>query len=142
MKGLRALPVLGWLLHQARGSKMGTSQAVTKTMCAPQCNGHCFGPNPNQSCHDECAGGCGSPWETDCFACRHFNDSGACASLCPLPLVYNKLTFQLEPNPHTKYQYGGVCVASCPHNFVIDHTSCQGLFWGQDSGRKEWVEDV
>ncbi|KAK2102023.1 Receptor tyrosine-protein kinase erbB-3 [Saguinus oedipus] len=97
---------------------------LTKTICAPQCNGHCFGPNPNQCCHDECAGGCSGPQDTDCFACRHFNDSGACVPRCPQPLVYNKLTFQLEPNPHTKYQYGGVCVASCPHNFVVDQTSC------------------
>lgn len=40
---------------------------VTKTICAPQCNGHCFGPNPNQCCHDECAGGCSGPQDTDCF---------------------------------------------------------------------------
>ncbi|KAM5254292.1 receptor tyrosine-protein kinase erbB-3 isoform 1-T1 [Hipposideros larvatus] len=99
-------------------------QTLTKTICAPQCNGHCFGPNPNQCCHDECAGGCSGPQNTDCFACRLFNDSGACVRQCPQPLVYNKLTFQLEPNPHTKYQYGGVCVASCPHNFVVDQTSC------------------
>lgn len=51
-------------------------------------------------------------------ACRHFNDSGACVPRCPQPLVYNKLTFQLEPNPHTKYQYGGVCVASCPRKYL------------------------
>ncbi|KAB1270237.1 Receptor tyrosine-protein kinase erbB-3 [Camelus dromedarius] len=102
-------------------------RSLTKTICAPQCNGHCFGPNPNQCCHDECAGGCSGPQNTDCFvrtACRLFNDSGACVRQCPQPLVYNKLTFQLEPNPHTKYQYGGVCVASCPHNFVVDQTSC------------------
>ncbi|MXQ97787.1 hypothetical protein E5288_WYG018357 [Bos mutus] len=99
-------------------------KTLTKTICAPQCNGHCFGPNPNQCCHDECAGGCSGPQNTDCFACRLFNDSGACVRQCPQPLVYNKLTFQLEPNPHTKYQYGGVCVASCPHNFVVDQTSC------------------
>ncbi|EDL84834.1 v-erb-b2 erythroblastic leukemia viral oncogene homolog 3 (avian), isoform CRA_a [Rattus norvegicus] len=99
-------------------------QILTKTICAPQCNGRCFGPNPNQCCHDECAGGCSGPQDTDCFACRRFNDSGACVPRCPEPLVYNKLTFQLEPNPHTKYQYGGVCVASCPHNFVVDQTFC------------------
>lgn len=47
-------------------------------------------------------------------ACRHFNDSGACVPLCPLPFLYNKVTSQLEPNPNTKYQYGSVCVKSCP----------------------------
>ncbi|KAI1229862.1 hypothetical protein IHE44_0010871 [Lamprotornis superbus] len=30
----------------------------------------------------------------------------------------------LEPNPDTKYQYGGVCVRECPHNFVVDQSSC------------------
>uniref|UniRef100_A0A6I8P4Y4 Receptor protein-tyrosine kinase n=1 Tax=Ornithorhynchus anatinus TaxID=9258 RepID=A0A6I8P4Y4_ORNAN len=99
-------------------------QTLTKTICAPQCNGHCFGPNPNECCHDECAGGCAGPRNSDCFACRHFNDSGACVNRCPLPLIYNQLMFQLEPNPNIKFQFGGVCVASCPHNFVVDQTSC------------------
>ncbi|XP_015472240.1 receptor tyrosine-protein kinase erbB-3-like, partial [Parus major] len=75
-------------------------------------------------CHEECAGGCSGPLRTHCFACRHFNDSGSCVPLCPQPLIYNKLTFQLEPNPDTKYQYGGVCVRECPHNFVVDQSSC------------------
>ncbi|XP_063149574.1 receptor tyrosine-protein kinase erbB-3 [Candoia aspera] len=99
-------------------------QKLTKTICAPQCNGRCFGPNPNECCHDECAGGCTGPLKTKCFACHHFNDSGACETLCPQPMIYNRLTFQLEPNPDTKYQYGGVCVKNCPHNFVVDRTSC------------------
>ncbi|CAM4602401.1 receptor tyrosine-protein kinase erbB-3 isoform X1 [Lepidochelys kempii] len=99
-------------------------QKLTKTICAPQCNGRCFGHSPSECCHDECAGGCTGPRQTECFACRHFNDSGACVPLCPQPLIYNKLTFQLEPNPDTKYQYGGVCVAECPHNFVVDQSSC------------------
>ncbi|XP_042310787.1 LOW QUALITY PROTEIN: receptor tyrosine-protein kinase erbB-3 [Sceloporus undulatus] len=99
-------------------------QKLTKTICAPQCNGRCFGPNPNECCHDECAGGCTGPLKTECYACRHFNDSGACETLCPPPLIYNKLTFQLEPNPDTKYQYGGICVKNCPHNFVVDRSSC------------------
>ncbi|XP_060108425.1 receptor tyrosine-protein kinase erbB-3 [Heteronotia binoei] len=99
-------------------------QKLTKSICAPQCNGRCFGPNPNECCHDECAGGCAGPSKTQCFACRNFNDSGACETLCPLPLIYNKLTFQLEPNPDTKYQYGGICVKNCPHNFVVDQSSC------------------
>uniref|UniRef100_A0A8C3PKX5 Receptor protein-tyrosine kinase n=1 Tax=Calidris pygmaea TaxID=425635 RepID=A0A8C3PKX5_9CHAR len=99
-------------------------QKLTKTICAPQCNGRCFGREPNECCHEECAGGCTGPLQTHCFACRHFNDSGACVPLCPQPLIYNKLTFQLEPNPDTKYQYGGICVRSCPHNFVVDQSSC------------------
>ncbi|KAF7238187.1 Receptor tyrosine-protein kinase erbB-3 [Varanus komodoensis] len=99
-------------------------QKLTKSICAPQCNGRCFGPNPNECCHDECAGGCTGSLKTDCFACRHFNDSGACETLCPRPLIYNKHTFQLEPNPDTKYQYGGICVKNCPHNFVVDRSSC------------------
>ncbi|XP_015264180.1 PREDICTED: receptor tyrosine-protein kinase erbB-3 [Gekko japonicus] len=99
-------------------------QKLTKSICAPQCNGRCFGPNPNECCHDECAGGCIGPSKTQCFACRNFNDSGACETLCPLPLIYDKLTFQLEPNPDTKYQYGGICVKNCPHNFVVDQSSC------------------
>ncbi|XP_032938995.1 receptor tyrosine-protein kinase erbB-3 [Catharus ustulatus] len=99
-------------------------QKLTKTICAPQCNGRCFGRAPNECCHEECAGGCTGPLRTDCFACRHFNDSGSCVPLCPQPLIYNKLTFQLEPNPDTKYQYGGVCVRECPHNFVVDQSSC------------------
>ncbi|GAB0201315.1 receptor tyrosine-protein kinase erbB-3 [Grus japonensis] len=99
-------------------------KALTKTICAPQCNGRCFGRAPNECCHEECAGGCTGPLQTHCFACRHFNDSGACVPLCPQPLIYNKLTFQLEPNPDTKYQYGGICVRNCPHNFVVDQSSC------------------
>ena len=50
-------------------SRAFSPSTVTKTICAPQCNGHCFGPNPNQCCHDECAGGCSGPQDTDCFVC-------------------------------------------------------------------------
>ncbi|CAM9947244.1 unnamed protein product [Bubo scandiacus] len=100
-------------------------QKLTKTICAPQCNGRCFGRAPNECCHEECAGAAPAPCRlTASYACRHFNDSGACVPLCPQPLIYNKLTFQLEPNPDTKYQYGGICVRSCPHNFVVDQSSC------------------
>lgn len=40
---------------------------VTKTICAPQCNGRCFGRAPNECCHEECAGGCTGPLQTHCF---------------------------------------------------------------------------
>uniref|UniRef100_A0A8C1Z2S8 Receptor protein-tyrosine kinase n=1 Tax=Cyprinus carpio TaxID=7962 RepID=A0A8C1Z2S8_CYPCA len=97
---------------------------VTKTVCAEQCDGRCFGPYVSNCCHRECAGGCFGPKDTDCFACTNFNDSGACVTQCPQPFVYNPTTFQLEHNPKAKYTYGAFCVKKCPHNFVVDHSSC------------------
>ncbi|XP_045884672.1 receptor tyrosine-protein kinase erbB-3a isoform X2 [Micropterus dolomieu] len=101
-----------------------TCQILTKTVCAPQCNGRCFGSSPSECCHIECAGGCTGPLDTDCFACRNFNNSGSCVPLCPQTLIYNKHTFKLEPNPNAKYQYGSICVAQCPTNFLVDGSSC------------------
>uniref|UniRef100_A0A674P6F1 Receptor protein-tyrosine kinase n=1 Tax=Takifugu rubripes TaxID=31033 RepID=A0A674P6F1_TAKRU len=98
--------------------------ALTKTVCAPQCNFRCFGRSPSECCHSECAGGCTGPLDTDCFACRRFNDSGSCVPQCPMALIYNKYTFRLEPNPNAKFQYGSICVAQCPPNFLVDGTSC------------------
>uniref|UniRef100_A0A8C9SYY9 Receptor protein-tyrosine kinase n=1 Tax=Scleropages formosus TaxID=113540 RepID=A0A8C9SYY9_SCLFO len=98
--------------------------AVTRTVCAEQCDGRCFGPYVSDCCHRECAGGCSGPKDTDCFACTNFNDSGACVTQCPQPFVYNPTTFQLEHNPKAKYTYGAFCVKKCPHNFVVDHSSC------------------
>uniref|UniRef100_A0A8K9Y1Y3 receptor protein-tyrosine kinase n=1 Tax=Oncorhynchus mykiss TaxID=8022 RepID=A0A8K9Y1Y3_ONCMY len=88
--------------------------AVTKTVCAEQCDGRCFGPWVSNCCHRECAGGCSGPKDTDCFACTNFNDSGACVTQCPQPFVYNPTTFQLESNPRAKYTYGAFCVKKCP----------------------------
>uniref|UniRef100_H3DC71 Receptor protein-tyrosine kinase n=1 Tax=Tetraodon nigroviridis TaxID=99883 RepID=H3DC71_TETNG len=99
-------------------------QILTKTVCAPQCNDRCFGTSPRDCCHVECAAGCKGPLDTDCFACRHFNDSGACVPQCPLTLIYNKQTFQMETNPNAKYQYGSICVSQCPTHFVVDGRSC------------------
>uniref|UniRef100_A0A8C2JH01 Receptor protein-tyrosine kinase n=1 Tax=Cyprinus carpio TaxID=7962 RepID=A0A8C2JH01_CYPCA len=87
---------------------------VTKTVCAEQCDGRCFGPYVSNCCHRECAGGCFGPKDTDCFACTNFNDSGACVTQCPQPFVYNPTTFQLEHNPNAKYTYGAFCVKKCP----------------------------
>ncbi|XP_077429278.1 receptor tyrosine-protein kinase erbB-3a isoform X1 [Vanacampus margaritifer] len=101
-----------------------TCQILTKTVCAPQCNGRCFGRNPSECCHTECAGGCIGPLDTDCFACRNFNNSGSCVPQCPQTVIYNKHTFKLEPNPDAKYQYGSICVSQCPTNFVVDGSSC------------------
>ncbi|XP_075895877.1 receptor tyrosine-protein kinase erbB-4 isoform X2 [Nelusetta ayraudi] len=106
------------------GPKEDQCQRLTKTVCAEQCDGRCFGPFVSDCCHRECAGGCYGPKDTDCFACTNFNDSGACVTQCPQPFVYNPTTFQLEHNPRAKYTYGAFCVKKCPHNFVVDHSSC------------------
>ncbi|XP_074537587.1 receptor tyrosine-protein kinase erbB-3b isoform X2 [Halichoeres trimaculatus] len=106
------------------GPNKDQCQILTKTVCAPQCNGRCFGTSPRDCCHVECAAGCKGPLDVDCFACRHFNDSGACVPQCPQTLIYNKQTFQMETNPNAKYQYGSICVSQCPTHFVVDGSSC------------------
>ncbi|XP_076025878.1 receptor tyrosine-protein kinase erbB-4-like [Genypterus blacodes] len=106
------------------GHQEDQCQTLTKTVCAEQCDGRCFGPYVSDCCHRECAGGCSGPKDTDCFACTNFNDSGACVTQCPQPFVYNPTSFQLEYNPRAKYTYGAFCVKKCPHNFVVDHSSC------------------
>ncbi|XP_033842682.1 receptor tyrosine-protein kinase erbB-4 [Periophthalmus magnuspinnatus] len=106
------------------GPKEDQCQSLTKTVCAEQCDGRCFGPYVSDCCHRECAGGCYGPKDTDCFACTNFNDSGACVTQCPQPFVYNPTSFQLEHNPGAKYTYGAFCVKKCPHNFVVDQSSC------------------
>ncbi|XP_029012955.1 receptor tyrosine-protein kinase erbB-3b isoform X2 [Betta splendens] len=106
------------------GPNVDQCQILTKTVCAPQCSGRCFGTSPRDCCHTECAAGCKGPLDRDCFACRHFNDSGACVPQCPQNLIYNKQTFQMETNPNAKYQYGSICVSQCPTHFVVDGSSC------------------
>ncbi|TRZ00828.1 hypothetical protein DNTS_029445 [Danionella cerebrum] len=86
-------------------------QILTKTVCAAQCNGRCFGRSPSECCHIECAGGCTGPLDTDCF--------------CPEALIYNKVTFKLEPNPNAKYQFGSMCVSHCPPCVGTDTASRQ-----------------
>ncbi|XP_078459838.1 receptor tyrosine-protein kinase erbB-4-like [Lampetra fluviatilis] len=106
------------------GSGPQYCQTFTSTICAKQCDGRCYGLDPNQCCHKHCASGCTGPRETDCFACRIFNDSGACVDHCPAPVFYNPSTFQLESNPNVKYSYGASCVKECPRNFVVNYNSC------------------
>uniref|UniRef100_A0A8C2XMS5 receptor protein-tyrosine kinase n=1 Tax=Cyclopterus lumpus TaxID=8103 RepID=A0A8C2XMS5_CYCLU len=101
------------LVVPSNNSNLGC-EYLTKTVCAEQCDGRCFGPYVSDCCHRECAGGCSGPKDTDCFACTNFNDSGACVTQCPQPFVYNPTSFQLEHNPRAKYTYGAFCVKKCP----------------------------
>lgn len=43
-------------------------QKMNKVVCAEQCDGgRCFGSEPNQCCHAQCAGGCNGPTKADCW---------------------------------------------------------------------------
>lgn len=65
-----------------------TCLSVTKTVCAPQCNGHCFGRSPSECCHIECAGGCSGPLDTDCFV-------SSLVTRIRLTSIYLSLCYQL-----------------------------------------------
>uniref|UniRef100_A0A8C1A232 Receptor protein-tyrosine kinase n=1 Tax=Cyprinus carpio carpio TaxID=630221 RepID=A0A8C1A232_CYPCA len=82
------------------------------------------GPKPNDCCHVECAAGCTGPKDTDCLACRHFNDSGTCKDNCPPPSIYDPNTFQSKPNKDKKFNFGATCVKQCPHNYLAMEVAC------------------
>lgn len=43
-------------------------QKMNKVVCHEQCeSGRCFGPEPHQCCHSQCAGGCNGPTNSDCW---------------------------------------------------------------------------
>ncbi|XP_028675724.1 receptor tyrosine-protein kinase erbB-2 [Erpetoichthys calabaricus] len=92
-------------------------QDITHLHCAAGCQ-RCKGPQPNDCCHKQCAAGCTGPKDTDCLACRHFNDSGTCKDSCPALTVYNSITFQSDPNPNRKYSFGATCVKECPYTYL------------------------
>lgn len=50
-------------------------------------------------------------------ACLHVSHKGACVPHCPQSHIYNKHTFQLEPNPDAMYQYGSICLHTCPGEY-------------------------
>uniref|UniRef100_A0A8C4WQQ7 receptor protein-tyrosine kinase n=1 Tax=Eptatretus burgeri TaxID=7764 RepID=A0A8C4WQQ7_EPTBU len=106
------------------GSETRHCQKFTKLRCVTQCDGRCNGPDLKDCCSSQCASGCDGPHDTDCLACKNFNNSGACVDHCPPPMIYNRITFQLEENPDAKYSYGSICIKECPHNFVVDYNSC------------------
>lgn len=66
--------------------------SVTKMVCAPQCNGRCFGTSPRDCCHIECAAGCKGPLDTDCFVSIRISDGvdQRSFSFCPGFFFYLK----------------------------------------------------
>ncbi|XP_019063146.1 epidermal growth factor receptor isoform X2 [Fukomys damarensis] len=100
-------------------------QKLTKIICAQQCSGRCRGKSPSDCCHNQCAAGCTGPRESDCLVCRKFRDEATCKDTCPLLMLYNPTTYQMDVNPEGKYSFGATCVKKCPRNYVVtDHGSC------------------
>uniref|UniRef100_A0A4W6CLS4 Receptor protein-tyrosine kinase n=1 Tax=Lates calcarifer TaxID=8187 RepID=A0A4W6CLS4_LATCA len=97
--------------------------SVTRIKCASGCQ-RCKGPLPNDCCHMQCAAGCTGPKDSDCLACRHFNDSGVCKENCPPPTIYDPVTFQTKPNPNKKFNFGATCVKTCPYNYLAMEVAC------------------
>lgn len=100
-------------------------QKFSKTNCSPQCSqGRCFGSEPRECCHLFCAGGCTGPKQTECFACKNFDDDGECIQECPSMERYNPSKFLWEPNPNGKYAFGATCVKECPDHLLRDNGAC------------------
>ncbi|KAK7919626.1 hypothetical protein WMY93_010910 [Mugilogobius chulae] len=98
-------------------------QTWTRISCASGCQ-RCKGPYPNDCCHMQCAAGCTGPKDSDCLACRHFNDSGVCRENCPPPTIYDPVTFQTKQNPDKKFSFGATCVKTCPYNYLAMDVAC------------------
>uniref|UniRef100_A0A671SPC5 Receptor protein-tyrosine kinase n=1 Tax=Sinocyclocheilus anshuiensis TaxID=1608454 RepID=A0A671SPC5_9TELE len=96
---------------------------LTSVHCSSGCL-RCKGPKPNDCCHVQCAAGCTGPKDTDCLACRHFNDSGTCKDNCPPPTIYDPNTYQSKPNKDKKFSFGATCVKQCPHNYLAMEVAC------------------
>uniref|UniRef100_A0A3Q3VZH3 Receptor protein-tyrosine kinase n=1 Tax=Mola mola TaxID=94237 RepID=A0A3Q3VZH3_MOLML len=96
---------------------------VTRTKCVSGCQ-RCKGSLPNDCCHMQCAAGCTGPTNSDCLACRHFNDSGVCKENCPPPTIYDPVTFQTKPNPNKRFNFGATCIKTCPYNYLDMVVAC------------------
>ncbi|XP_028331574.1 receptor tyrosine-protein kinase erbB-2 isoform X2 [Gouania willdenowi] len=98
-------------------------QTLTSTKCASGCR-RCKGHLPNDCCHTQCAAGCTGPKDSDCLACRHFNDSGVCKENCPPPNTYDPVAFQTKLNPDKTFNFGATCVKTCPYNYLAMDVAC------------------
>uniref|UniRef100_A0A4W6CKX9 Receptor protein-tyrosine kinase n=1 Tax=Lates calcarifer TaxID=8187 RepID=A0A4W6CKX9_LATCA len=110
-------------IHASHEMKRFHFCSVTRIKCASGCQ-RCKGPLPNDCCHMQCAAGCTGPKDSDCLACRHFNDSGVCKENCPPPTIYDPVTFQTKPNPNKKFNFGATCVKTCPYNYLAMEVAC------------------
>lgn len=116
--------------ENCRGSCWGEGsemcQKFSRTNCSPQCGhqGRCYGISASECCHSFCAGGCTGPKQTDCLACKNFQDDGECIQECPSMQRYNPSKFLWESNPNGKYAFGATCVKECPEHLLRDNGAC------------------
>lgn len=93
---------------------LSTSRAVTKTVCAEQCDGRCFGPYVSDCCHRECAGGCSGPKDTDCFV-RHsppsLSDFHSFSCIC---LTHTSKDLSSSSLPYIRIFLFNICLSSSP----------------------------
>ncbi|CAC5399792.1 unnamed protein product [Mytilus coruscus] len=72
--------------------------------CSQTCTDRCFGTDPSQCCHPQCAAGCRGPKSTDCYACKSLVNDGECVSSCPADKVYNQQNeLEIQENVEGKY---------------------------------------
>ncbi|XP_076007726.1 receptor tyrosine-protein kinase erbB-2 isoform X2 [Genypterus blacodes] len=105
------------------GETVQDCQSLTHIKCASGCL-RCKGSQPSDCCHMQCAAGCTGPTDTECLACRHFNDSGICKEGCPPSNIYNPLTYDIKPNKNQRFSFGATCVKTCPHNYLAMEVAC------------------
>lgn len=97
---------------------------MTKTVCAPQCNGRCFGRNPSECCHNGCAGGCTGPLDTDCFVSllwkRPIIDINT--QNVPISCVADRALYDFL-QACRNFNNSGSCVRQCPQTIIYNkHT--------------------
>uniref|UniRef100_A0A8C2ZB81 Receptor protein-tyrosine kinase n=1 Tax=Cyclopterus lumpus TaxID=8103 RepID=A0A8C2ZB81_CYCLU len=109
--------------HAGKHRLQPRASELTRLPCAIGCQ-RCKGVLSNDCCHMQCAAGCTGPKDSDCLACRHFNDSGVCKENCPPPTIYDPVTFQTKPNPNKKFNFGATCVKTCPYNYLAMEVAC------------------
>uniref|UniRef100_A0A3Q2T2V8 receptor protein-tyrosine kinase n=1 Tax=Fundulus heteroclitus TaxID=8078 RepID=A0A3Q2T2V8_FUNHE len=97
-------------------------QTLTRIICSG-CQ-RCKGRLLSDCCHKQCAAGCTGPKDSDCLACRHFNDSGLCKEACPPATIYDTVIFQSKPNPDKRFSFGATCVKKCPYNYLAMEVAC------------------
>uniref|UniRef100_S4RBI1 receptor protein-tyrosine kinase n=1 Tax=Petromyzon marinus TaxID=7757 RepID=S4RBI1_PETMA len=107
------------------GSGPQYCQTFTSTICAKQCDGRCYGLDPNQCCHKHCASGCTGPRETDCFPASSWRSRASIQDNVLCGLFFSVTIYQFDNPPRGNLALRQALVADFPAgNFVVDYNSC------------------